>query len=77
MKKVYQCDHCGKTFDNKDACQIHEAGHLVMPLSTTGIYCRGYGNREDQDRRYPTVLDVQMNDGAVGIYELIQIVKKK
>lgn len=63
MKTVYECDHCGKKFDDWRVCAEHEKSHIT-PLAVVkfGLYEGG--------SKYPKVAVIRMSDGNEVTYAL-------
>lgn len=63
MKTVYECDNCGKRFDNWQECFDHEQSH-VRPTDIVkfGTYAGGSG--------YPQFIVVRMSDNEEVTYSL-------
>lgn len=77
--KKYQCQICGRMFQEKGACEMHEKRHIMaydlhystpsrFPLDVPG------------DRKYmlyPYEVAVTLSDGSIGKYQLIKIFPEK
>lgn len=67
MKEVslYVCEICGTQFKDKQKCKECESGH-VKPLKITGTK---YVPLSDNQKGYPTMIHVRMEDGETIAYK--------
>lgn len=63
MRTVYECDHCGKRFDDWEECFNHKQSH-VRPTDIVkfGLY--------EEGSEYPKVIVIRMSDDKEVTYSL-------
>lgn len=62
---LYQCDFCGTQYKNKKDCTDCESRH-VKPKK---IKDASYQNFKDNQKGYPTKIQVEMEDGTIQTYK--------
>lgn len=74
---IYQCDICGKTFDDEDDCHKHEMGHAVSRLKNAVVMMDADGGILSLDDIHDAIdrchaIYVRCNEAARPLWEIFE-----
>lgn len=66
--KIYRCEFCGATYNEKEKCQTCEQGHKEPKC----IFASKYWPVSLDATGYPSHIDIKMNDGKIVRYKRLR-----